>query len=49
MPTVRAVAKQLADAGQIEVTQKGKVVDLTSVKGPIRLRLCSQLESDTSD
>ena len=39
MHTTRAVAKAMADAGQIEVTQKGKVVDIKNVKGPIRLRL----------
>ena len=39
MPATRVAAKELADAGQIEVTQKGNVVDLASVKGPIRLRL----------
>ena len=50
MPAVRAVAKEMADNGQIEVTQKGKVVDLASVKGPIRLRLSSKEASkSTSD
>lgn len=49
MPTVRDVAKQLADTGQIEVTQKGKVVDITDVKGPIRLRLCTKSDSESSD
>ena len=39
MHTTRVVAKAMADAGQIEVTQKGKVVDIKLVKGPIRLRL----------
>lgn len=39
MPATRAAAKTLADAGQIEVTQKGNVVDVATVKGPIRLRL----------
>ncbi len=39
MHTTRVVAKAMADAGQIEVTQKGKVVDIKTVKGPIRLRL----------
>ena len=49
MPTVRAVAKQLAEKSQIEVTQKGKVVDIDAVKGPIRLRLCSQPTNEDSD
>ena len=39
MPATRAAAKTLADVGQIEVTQKGSVVDVANVKGPIRLRL----------
>lgn len=39
MHTTRVVAKAMADAGQIEVTQKGKVVDVKTVRGPIRLRL----------
>ncbi len=42
MHTSRAVAKAMADAGQIEVTQKGKVVDIKDVKGPIRLRLLTK-------
>ncbi len=39
MPTVRAVAAQLVDKGQLEVTQGGKVVDIRTAKGPVRLRL----------
>ena len=37
MPAVRAVAAELADAGQIAVTQRGTKVDVRSAKGPIRL------------
>lgn len=39
MDDVRAVAFALADAGTIEVTQRGDVVDGRSARGPIRLRL----------
>ena len=39
MPATRAAARSLANAGLIEVTQKGNVVDIARVKGPIRLRL----------
>lgn len=38
MDAVRAVAFDLADAGSIEVTQGGEVVDGRSARGPIRLR-----------
>ena len=39
MDEARRAAFALADAGQIVVTQKGRVVDGRSAKGPIRLRL----------
>lgn len=39
MPRVRTVAARLADAGRIEVTQGGAVVDITTAHGPVRLRL----------
>ena len=39
MPVVRALAAQLAAQGQLVVTQGGKVVDIDTAKGPIRLRL----------
>lgn len=37
MPRVRAVAAELATAGEIVVTQKGEAVDIASAKGPVRL------------
>jgi Protein of unknown function (DUF3253) len=37
METVREAAGRLADAGRIEVTQKGERVDVATVRGPIRL------------
>lgn len=38
MPEVRDVAFALADAGRLEVTQRGAVVDGRTARGPIRLR-----------
>ena len=39
MEPAREVARNLATAGRIVVTQKGKVVDATTAKGAIRLGL----------
>ncbi|MEM8603552.1 MAG: DUF3253 domain-containing protein [Cyanobacteria bacterium P01_H01_bin.121] len=39
MPEVRAVGAILAQKGLICCTQKGNVVDLSTVKGPIRFKL----------
>lgn len=38
MPLVRDAARTMVAAGEIDVTQKGEVVDLDSARGPIRLR-----------
>lgn len=38
MDPVREAAGALVDAGEVEITQKGEVVDLGSVRGPIRIR-----------
>lgn len=38
MDPVRAAAAELVAAGEIEVTQRGEVVDIARVRGPIRLR-----------
>jgi Protein of unknown function (DUF3253) len=38
MPRTRAAAQRLADEGTIVITQRGKVVDPSQTKGPIRLR-----------
>jgi len=38
MDAVREEARKLVDEGEIVVTQKGEVVDLDGVRGPIRLR-----------
>lgn len=39
MEPVRKAAARLADAGSIEVTQRGRVVDARTAKGPLRFRL----------
>ena len=39
MPLVRSAAQVMVERGELEVTQKGEVVDLDSARGPIRLRL----------
>lgn len=39
MDPVRAAAQRLVEAGELEVTQRGEVVDGRSARGPIRLRL----------
>lgn len=39
MPHVRAVANQMAGQSQIEICQKGVVIDPVTAKGPIRLRI----------
>jgi hypothetical protein len=38
MGLVRDAARELVEAGRIEVTQHGERVDLDRAKGPIRLR-----------
>ena len=38
MPIVRDAARGMVSRGELEVTQKGRLVDLDGVRGPIRLR-----------
>ena len=38
MPAARAAAGRLAAAGEVEVTQGGEVVDVTTARGPVRVR-----------
>nr|WP_204332298.1 DUF3253 domain-containing protein [Geodermatophilus sabuli] len=38
MPAARAAAGRLAAAGAVEVTQRGEVVDVTTARGPVRVR-----------
>jgi hypothetical protein len=39
MEPARAAARRLVAAGRIVIVQQGKVVDGSTAKGPIRLRL----------
>ena len=39
MEPVRRAARRLVQRGEVEITQKGAVVDPSTVKGPIRIRL----------
>ncbi|MEN0062867.1 MAG: DUF2256 and DUF3253 domain-containing protein [Myxococcota bacterium] len=39
MERTRQAARRLVAAGEIEITQKGRVVDPSTAKGPIRLRI----------
>jgi hypothetical protein len=41
METARNAARRLVDRGLIEITQQGHVVDPSSARGPIRLRMKS--------
>ena len=38
MPAARAAAGRLAANGQVEVTQRGEVVDVATARGPVRIR-----------
>jgi hypothetical protein len=38
MEPVRQAARRLTDAGEVEITQGGQVVDIATAKGPIRIR-----------
>ena len=38
MQPVRDAAARLADAGEVEVTQGGEVVDVRTATGPVRIR-----------
>jgi len=38
MGPVRDAARELVARGELEVTQRGEVVDLDRARGPIRLR-----------
>ena len=38
MEPARRAARRLVDAGEVEITQKGRVVDPSTAKGPIRIR-----------
>ena len=38
MEPARSAARRLVDAGEVEMTQQGRVVDPASARGPVRLR-----------
>lgn len=38
MDAARGAAARLADAGRVEVTQGGEVVDVRTARGPVRIR-----------
>ena len=38
MDPVRAAAQRLVEAGELEVTQRGEIVDLPTARGPVRFR-----------
>jgi len=38
MQPARDAAHELVDLGEVEVTQKGEVVDVTTARGPVRIR-----------
>ena len=38
MPAARAAAGRLVSAGEAEVTQGGEVVDVSTARGPVRIR-----------
>lgn len=38
MPAARDVAGRLAEAGRVQVTQRGRVVDVGTARGPVRIR-----------
>ncbi len=39
MDDVRRVAQGMVESGRLEVTQRGKVVDPRTARGPVRLRV----------
>lgn len=38
MEPARLAARRLVDAGEVQITQRGSVVDPATAKGPIRIR-----------
>lgn len=38
MEPARRAARRLVDSGDVEITQRGRVVDPATAKGPIRIR-----------
>ena len=42
MGAAREAAGRLVDTGEVEVTQRGEVVDLRNARGPVRVRLTNR-------
>ncbi|SNS03115.1 Protein of unknown function [Geodermatophilus saharensis] len=42
VPRARDVAGRLAERGEVEVTQRGAVVDVATARGPVRIRRVSR-------
>ncbi|MEZ4320550.1 MAG: DUF2256 and DUF3253 domain-containing protein [Myxococcota bacterium] len=42
MEAARQAARRLVERGDLEITQKGRVVDPSTARGPIRLRLTAR-------
>ena len=38
MQPARDAAQRLVDGGEVEITQRGEVVDVATVRGPVRIR-----------
>lgn len=43
MEPARQAARRLVEAGEVQITQGGSVVDLSTAKGPIRIRKVPQV------
>jgi len=46
MEATREAARRLVAAGRVEIVQRGRVVDPSTARGPIRLRLASDLSNE---
>lgn len=42
MEPARAAARRLVASGRVEITQRGRIVDASTAKGPIRIRRRTQ-------
>jgi hypothetical protein len=49
MPRVRQVASKLAAEQRIDVTQRGVVVDVSTARGPVRLRQRATARPDADE
>jgi hypothetical protein len=47
MEPARAAARRLVDTGVVEITQGGRVIDPSSARGPIRVRLSTSRSRQT--